>query len=593
MKEIGNCLKSSVLIMFFLMSWVQAQSRLEVRVSKNSLKIGEATQIDYIFNASGEDFTPPQFNYFRVSGPMVSESQNYINGNYSAYQQYSYVIQATKSGKFIIPSASIYYKGKIYKSSPATIQVSSLKMKNSNEEEKQYVQHEKPKPTLKNRINLTKSPVFIEANLNKTNCYINEPIEVEYRIFINPNYRIQQENKVTFPKMINFWSQNNDVKNSDWERTLVNGSVYYSKLFRKSILYPQKTGSIAIEPLSVDLEIAYPTGNFDFFDDPVYASTRKVVKSNSNQIKVNPLPVTNKPNDFSGAVGHFNLEVQWEKSNLKTGESVQVEVVVAGEGNLKLFEMPQLILPDYFEVFEPKHEEFVQENSVGMQGKIIDTYTVIPIQKGVISVPEQKFSYFDTQSKTYKTITTQSLTFKIKQGDAFIGNAIPNKTKSKSITGELKAISTQTDFTLMKSNKLWNNKWFVASLLLPVALSLFLVLRKKNNIEKNNQLVKEINKGVVKSTYSLTQIENAINNKEEFYKELNQEINSYIYQKFNINCNNWSIDEIENYLLQQQFDKDKTAEIINLLNVCQNYKYAPFGVFDTSNDFAQFKKIIV
>ena len=231
-------MKRNILILFLVLVNVSlAQTRLEVKMSKTTLKVGESVQLSFVFNAVGDDFIPPKINGFQVNGPMVSQSENIINGAYSGNQQFAYVIQAIRPGKFTIPSAMVEFKGRIFKSQPVIVTVLNQNIKGEKQtNEDSYVS--------KNNVGKN-APVFIEAEISKTNVYINEPVEVSYRVYLNPKFKIEKENKINFPKYNNFWSQTEDLRDNHWEQVVVNGRIYYTKLFRRTVLYPQKTGNLS------------------------------------------------------------------------------------------------------------------------------------------------------------------------------------------------------------------------------------------------------------------------------------------------------------------------------------------------------------
>ena len=82
------------------------------------------------------------------------------------------------------------------------------------------------------------------------------------------------------------------------------------------------------------------------------------------------LPTENKPEDFFGAVGDFNISLNSNKNELKATESFQVELKISGSGNLKLFSIPDLIVPSSLEKYDPEYSESVKIGLAGMNGNI-------------------------------------------------------------------------------------------------------------------------------------------------------------------------------------------------------------------------------
>ena len=575
-------MKRNILILFLVLVNVSlAQTRLEVKMSKTTLKVGESVQLSFVFNAVGDDFIPPKINGFQVNGPMVSQSENIINGAYSGNQQFAYVIQAIRPGKFTIPSAMVEFKGRIFKSQPVIVTVLNQNIKGEKQtNEDSYVS--------KNNVGKS-APVFIEAEISKTNVYINEPIEVSYRVYLNPKFKIEKENKINFPKYNNFWSQTEDLRDNHWEQVAVNGRIYYTKLFRRTVLYPQKTGNLSIDPLSLDFNIAYPTGELDFFNDPQYETARRVIATPSKTIVVKPLPEKGKPENFTGAVGDFEFNVVVDKLESKTGETIQIDFVVKGTGNLKLFELPKPNLPADFEIFEPTHKEDIEENIRGMSGSISDSYTVIPQNKGKFLVKPQQFSYFDIQSKSYKTISSDEINLTIAQGDKHISQLQKNKTASPKT---ILPIFTEANFVTLNSSTFFNSVWFYLLLGLPILTALFLlVYKRKINEKEEKEHTKVLNNKKPITPLSWQNLEQKSTDKEVFYAEIEQELKAFITTYFHIDPT-LSNETLREQLSEKGVELSLLVQIDKLLQTCEIAKYTPVSDLNKTQDLEQANEII-
>ena len=114
--------------------------------------------------------------------------------------------------------------------------------------------------------------------------------------------------------------------------------------------------------------------------------TSSKVSSNKKVVNVKSLPTENKPEDFFGAVGDFNISLNSNKNELKATESFQVELKISGSGNLKLFSIPDLIVPSSLEKYDPEYSESVL-GLAGMNGNILNTYTIVPQFQGKYPIP--------------------------------------------------------------------------------------------------------------------------------------------------------------------------------------------------------------
>ena len=572
MNLIKNIIVTFILLPFLALS----QVKLEVKIEKTNLKLGEVTQVNYVFNEEGRNFTPPSFAGFNKGGSYVSSNEVYDNGQYAIQQVYTFVIQAAKAGKVTISPANIRFDGKVYASKPVVVTVS--KERASNVIPKQNPTAIPKQNSTNKTIAGANNLLFVDVEVNKTSAFVNEPVEVFYRIYLAPNLEVELNKKIT-TKFNNFWSQTEDVQGG-WERSVVNNRVFKSKIFKKAILYPQKTGKLEITPITLDLNINYPTGDFDFFGEPEYDVARREVVSNIKYIQVNPLPEKGKPENFTGAVGKFEFDVNVQRSELKSGESLQLDLIVSGTGNLKLFEIPKPNLPSNFEIFEPKHQEFINENMKGISGKIMDSYTVIPQEKGAFKLQPQQFSFFDVQSKTYKTISSDAIDLTVLQGENQ-ANVTSNVPKSSSSKNEKKEeAKSGFEFTFMH---------FIGAVSI-VGLALLFFTLKRNKKPEEEVVVAEVK--TVKKEFSVNEIQDFISNKELFYQKMEVKIAEFLEHKFALQKADFNKENIIQKFQENNISQENTNDFIGLLQNCEKARYMPTTDANMQVDFEKLQELV-
>ena len=553
-----------------------SQVKLEVKAEKTNLKIGEVMQVNYVFNEEGTYFTPPSFSGFNKGGSYVSSSEAYNNGNYTIQQVYTYVIQAAKAGKVIIAPATIKFNGKTYTSKSVLVSVSNEKAADAINRNQNAVPVSKP-ATVNKTISGSNNLLFIDLEVTKTSAFVNEPVEVNYRIYLSPNLEIEL-NKNTVTKFNNFWSQTEDVTGG-WERAVMNNKVYKSKIFNTAILYPQKTGKLEITPITLDLNISYPTGDFDFFGDPEYDVARREIVSNSKFLQVLALPEKGKPDNFTGAVGSFEFKANVTKNELKSGESLQLDLIVSGKGNLKLFEIPKPNLPSNFEIYEPKHQEFINENIKGISGKIVDSYTLIPQEKGNFKVKPQYFSFFDIKSKAYKTISSEVINLDVSQGENQ-ANITSFSTSKLTDKFQKTAPTSGFEFTFLQ---------FIGCVTL-AGLALLFFLLKRNKTVVNDEAKTEIQP--TKKDFSVNDMQQFISNKEVFYQEMELKINAFLNYKFGLEKADLNKENIILKFQENQISQENTNDFIGLLQNCEKARYMPTSDGNMQKDFEKLEQLV-
>ena len=436
--------KFIVAIVLMVCSLVSAQVQFEARVSKTTLGLNERLRIDFIMNVDGDNFVQPSFDGFRIiAGPSQQVSQSWVNGRSSFEKVYSYFLLPNQKGTLVIKQAAIEYNGQIYKTAPIKINVTAAT--------------EQPRDPNDTQVSADDN-IYLVADVSKTNPYINEPITVVYKLYFSYSIGITRWAELNKPKYNDFWSQNIDIKELVAEEGMFKGEKYRYVVLRKTVLYPQKSGKLAIEPLSLDIDVQLPTNRRDMFGRMEIVDRTKRVSAGTKIITVKPLPEAGKPEDFSGAVGDFDFKVTPSKTDLKSGESLDLVVSVTGKGNMKLFSLPKPVVPNALEMYDAVHNEQIDTPLSGMAGKISDSYTIIPQYKGDYPIKPLKFSYFDLSSGGYKTLSSPEIMIHVLDGPT------PTDTTAASNSGHKVSNVEHFKFIKSKSTLLTMNKerflWF-------------------------------------------------------------------------------------------------------------------------------------
>jgi len=424
-------------------SLIIAQVNFEAKVSKNKLGLNERLRIDFVMNENGDNFTPPNFENFQIiGGPNQSIKTSYVNGEQSFSKTYSYFLKPLKKGRIVIYQASVTIDGDEYKSLPVEVNVTdSVKGANSNSDE-DYFDDEN---------------IELIASVSKREPYINEPITIVYKLYYKSPINVSDARESESPKYKDFWSQIIKIPQLKVERANYKGQAYNVVQWRKVVLYPQKAGNLQISPLSLNLVLDFPTNRRDFFGNIIYDQASKIITTGSKTITVRELPDSGKPKNFTGAVGNFEFDIILNKNSLKASESFQANVKVTGEGNLKLFDLPEIMVPASMELYEPERKENVKTNLSGMSGIVENIYTIVPKYQGKFPIQEVEFSYFDPKERRYKTIKSQKLNVDVFEGPTLSTN---NDNIIVAANESFKFIKIDKKFTRINKEKFTNSNTF-------------------------------------------------------------------------------------------------------------------------------------
>jgi len=580
-------LKHIILFLILLSSSMAlAQVKFEAKVSKKQLGINERLRIDFEMNEDGDNFNPPSFqNFSVVGGPNQSVSHAWANGKKTFSKTYSYFLSPKKKGKFTIKQATIEIKGKIYKSSPITIVVTKAidKPRDPND----------PDVVVADNIHLI-------AELSNVNPYLNEAITVVYKLYVSPNTGVSNWREIDSPRYNDFWSQNIDIKGLKILNGTYKGEDYRYVVLRKTVLYPQKSGKLEIEPLSLDITVDVPTNRRNIFGERLMTQAHKTISAGSRNITVKALPENGKPANFTGAVGDFSFNVSTSKKELNASESLQAIVSVSGNGNLKLFELPKLSVPSSLEVYEPENSDNINTSIKGMYGKRSENYTIVPQFKGKYPMPSISFTYFDLKTESYKTITSNELVIDVLNGPT--NNSTSNDNLSANGNGKQRVILNNNQFAFIKTEpnlvstkkkNFFKTKEFWTALLAPIlAIPLAIVFRRKrderladvdgNKVRKADRLAKKY----------LGEAKRALGRKEAFYVALEKALHNYLKAKLQIETSEFSKDRISDILNDKLVDSSTIIEFVSILKNCELARYTPITHVEMQQDYDKSSRTI-
>jgi hypothetical protein len=572
-------LKKILLATFLLTVGFQlgAQVTFQAKVSKNRMGINERLKVSFEMNKNGDNFTPPQFEGFRVvGGPNQSTSNSWINGKRSFSRSFTYFLNPTRKGKLSIGQATVKIDGAIYKTSPVSVEVTEA-VKTPNQ--------------AGNADYIADQNVHLVAEVSNGSPYLNEAFTVVYKLYYTSEIGISNVNEVESPGYADFWSHLIPIKKLEMKQGTYKGATYNYVTWRKAVLYPQKTGELILEPLTLNVTVQVPSNRRDIWGNLVNRQVPKVIIAGKRTIKVKPLPQEGKPVGFTGAVGNFDLNFSLNKDVLKASESFQGTIKVSGRGNLKLFNLPKINVPAALEVYEPEHTENIKTNLLGMQGSIQDTYTIVPEFQGNYPIPGVSFSYFDPNKKRYVTLNSEEQMVNVNEGPvagtSSTGQSASNLLRPKLNEDQFNFIALETQLIPIKStDSFFGGRMFYLMLLLPFSLLLLIAIWLKTQIGRTNDPMTLRQKAANRLAKKyLSSAKKALGEKEVFYNALERALHNYLKAKLHIVTAEFSKARISSLLQDKEVNSAVIKDFVGLLEDCEAARYAPATSVRMQEDF--------
>lgn len=578
-------MKKILLLLILFIRLIYPQT-FTVSVSNTTVAEGERFEVSFTFQGTDinslSNFTPPNFGGLKViSGPNQSTSMQIINGNVSASRTLSYFLVATSVGKYTIGSATIDYRGEKLKTEPIQIIVTKGSPRPKEEQQNNEVNTREISENL-----------FIRAVVDKNRAYIGEQVTVTYKLYTRLNIAAQMSIS-KLPQYVGFWAEEIETARTlSFTTEIVDGKRFNVAVLKKAALFPTQSGALEVSPFELTVPIAVRKNrNLDnfwdsFFNDPFNRQEIYEYKAKSNVIRIDvmPLPENDKPVNFNGAVGKFNISASIDKEKLKVNEPLNLTVKVSGTGNITLLQMPAFELPAGIEKYEPKINESINR-AAKVSGTKTYEYLLIPRAAGSREIKPIEFSYFDPDVKRYFTIKTTGFDIKIEQNDSLLAIYNNEKENIKSLGTDIRSIKIELG-DVTKENKYLINSLYFWLLVIVTVLGFGGVLYWNNYNEKITSDVKTFNylraekiakKRLKKSLQYLSH-----NKVQEFYTEIAQAFYGYLENKLDISKSDFT--------LELAFDKLKelgVAESISLAmkntgQKCEYIRFAPNAESNTS-----------
>ncbi len=552
--------------LFLFASPVFAQVTFVAKVSKDKLGVNERLRVDFEMNKDGDNFQPPNFAGFRVvAGPNQSVSNMWINGQRTYSKTFTYFLSPTARGTFTIGQASIEIDGEIYKTVPIDVEVVAAVDQPSDGD---------------SNVIASEGDIHLVAEISKANPYLNEAIIVTYKLYVSPETSVSGWRVIDNPNFADFWSQNIDNPQLNVQEGTYQGRPYRYAILRSTVLYPQKSGKVEIEPLSLDVQVEVRTNRRDIFGRPFMTRINRTLTSGTRTIDVKPLPLAGQPANFSGAVGQFDLKVNANKNQLAARESLDLTIDITGTGNLKLFRPPSLVAPSAFEVYEPEFRDRTNTTISGMRGSISESYTIIPQFQGEYTIEPISFSYFDPETGAYKTITSNEIFIQVEGGP--VAGSMPASPQGAfrqpvvQANEQFKYIKLETNLVAVDQRAFFKSPVFwtlFSGPLLLIPLVIF-IGRKQKEMESDvaGQRLKKANRLAKKY---LSEAKRNQGDQKQFYDALERALHNYLKAKLSIETSEFSKERIEGILLDRKVSAEVSSEFISLLKSCEYARYTP------------------
>lgn len=568
------------LIVFAGITQVNAQ-RFTVNVP-SQVSVGENFRLVYTIDTqNAKDFRigdiPEALEI--ITGPYTSKQTSYmmVNGHTTGSSSitFTFILCATKNGVYTIPPAHITANGKRLSSRNAKVKVSG-ESQNTGGAPRMHDDSDNMPDLRDAGTPISGKDLFIKVSANKKRVHEQEPILLTYKVYTLVDLT-QLEGKM--PDLTGFHTQEIPLpQQKSFHIERVNGRPYKCVTWSQYVMYPQMTGKLEIPSITFNGTVIQQNRNVDPFEAFLnggsgYIEVKRAIKAPGVTIQVDPLP--QRPSNFSGGVGKFNISAQLNKSEVKANEPITIRVIIGGTGNLKLIKQPQIKFPKDFDTYDAKITDKTKLTANGVEGNMIYDFLAVPRNQGSYVIPPIEFVYYDIEANAYKTVRTQEFKLDIAKGDGNVNAAVDYSNLKDKDIHPIK----EGEIEIQDINDIFYNStayWIILSLLFVIFASVLIIFRKRaiDNADITRLKIKKANRVATRRLkYANTLM--LKNEHDKFYDEVLRALWGYVGDKLNMPVEQLSKDNIAERLTQKNVDDETTSMFIRAVDECEYNRYAP------------------
>jgi len=569
----------------WLAIFATAQTTFTSIVPKEPVAEGDAFQVQYVLEEGGKtgNFNAPSFEGegFRiVTGPNVYAGTIVKGGKTRQSKNYAFTLVAERKGRLTIPAAFINVEGKMLSSGNSFITVVSKEEAEKKVAKEMLANSDyflRPGENAQEKI---KQNLFVKVMVDKKDCYVGEPVLATFKLYS----RLESKSDIvknpgfygfTIYDMVN-------LADKQVATEYIKGKPFDVHTIRKVQLYPLRAGVFTIDAMEINNKVEFSRSAVNKKTEQAIeedANRRAIIGKNKENITrknenttivesdistepisidVKPVPEKNKPANFGGAVGKFSISSSVVQPSLKRNEEGFFEVTISGKGNFIQLGTPSIQWPEGIEGFEPQVKDVLDKTMMPLKGSRTFRYPFTCAVAGNWQLPAVSFSFFDTDTNSYKTISANGTTVSVSTEEK--KNTIAPEERKNSIAIESEKAARTGGIIVVA---------------IVLAIAGYWLFRKKETIKPANELpAAEIIKPELPET---TDIEN-------FYSTLHKASWNFLSQRFQLQGSEMNKQALTAKMNEAGIEAGQTIELLQILHECEAGMFTQAQLEDDKNE---------
>ena len=481
-----------------------------------------------------------------ISGPNIGSEYRFVNGNRTSSRSISWTLIAKNHGKIVIPSLNVIIGKKTLVTNSHEILVSKQNTEQSIKD------------------------LFLEVKVSKDKAYVGEQVKLTYTFYTRIASKVLS---TEFPEYNDFWVEKLfdpvgiKFTPESWDDIEIDGYSYKSLKIYEVALFPLQEGVYTLESMIMKIETKNKDSSFNrlFWDDPFFDTFSQRTRAKllvSDPVIIEVSPLSNIPQNFTGAVGKFTLNSSLSNSNIDEGSPTVFKVVLNGEGNLSNIGRPKIIFPDDIDVFEgeTKAEKNISDD---FSGSIIWEYNLIPRKNGIFIIDAIEIPYFNSVTKSWSIASSKDIKLNVNKSTIFDSS---DKDILSSNSNLIRYIRVEDQDWISSSKMNIQNTIFY---ILIISLLLFITPFFDSSFKRLRRFINDF----IKVNSALNNAIKSLESTNSIYIDGTKIIIMYFYQKNILSTKNIDISSLKN-ILRQKINKNDFEIISGHLDDFQAKSYS-------------------
>jgi len=577
------------LILLFIIIFITPLSfandiNFEVTVDRGKVYLGSAARLDLNFYGTQDIPAPdlPNIEGFEWQYLGPSTRMSIVNGVASASITHMYNLHPLRKGIFQIPPVIVHYKGRTYTSNPIQIEVDKSRFGRAPQSVQERAYND--------RLSGLEDKVFLIMEAGKKGTYVNEIIPVTIKLYV----RRLSVRDIQYPQFSHEGFLTDKYDKPRQYREVLSGNLYEVVEFTTNV-YGIRPGEFKLGPAELKCNVLVKKSTrrrSSFFEDDFFGSDPfdnffdryerhpLTLTSLNIPVTITELPREGIPPGFKGALGDYRFYLEADPKDVRVGDPVTLKMTITGEGNFKTVEAPSLNLGDDFKIYDPEssHEE----------NRKIFEQVIIPKNDKIKEIPRINFSFFNTKSGDYRTLTQGPVPITVRplpKGEELkifeAPETLRGGSRKREILGrDIIYIKDAPGRLRRKDQFLYKNRLFIALQFIPLlaVIILFTFQKRRERLQSDVRYARGI-RAPRKAKKNLRAAQGllAAGDTAGFYKAVFKALQEYLGDKFHLPTGGITSDVAED-LKYRNISGDVLGKLKECFADCDTARYAPSSI---------------